>query len=99
MKKAKRKYRRKVDRGMKGSGEIDFEKKTIRVNPKKEELLDTIIHEETHRKNPKKKEKWVKKKTDKVEKKLTIRKAINLLEKYKKKKKPKKKRTSHYRKD
>jgi len=83
MKKAE--FTRKVDTKMRNYGEIDYQKKQIRVNPKKRDLLNTIVHEEEHRKHPKKTEKQTKKRTAKVESKLTIKKAIKLLSKYDKK--------------
>ncbi len=56
-------YTRKVDRKLKYFGEIDFDKNVIKVNPKKGDLVNTIIHEEIHRKNPKMKGKNIVKKT------------------------------------
>lgn len=81
------KYKRKVDTKMRDYGETDFEKKQIRVNPKKRDLLNTIIHEELHRQYPEKPEKWIQKKTEKKEKDLTIPRAIELLQRYKRGKK------------
>lgn len=78
-------YKRKVDRRMRYYGECDFENKTIKVNPKKGDLLNTIIHEELHRKHPEKSEKWVKDKSKKIERGLTVNKAAKLLGKYIKK--------------
>jgi len=57
------------DKRMRWSGDIDYEKKIIRVNPSKKknkkpgDILDTIIHEETHRLHPKMWEKTVRKET------------------------------------
>lgn len=76
-------YKRRVDKKMKDSGETDFNKKSIRVNPKKGGLLNTILHEELHRTNPNKPEKWVAKKAKTQEEKLTVPKAIKLLKRYK----------------
>ena len=76
-------YKREVDRRMHDFGETDFETKKIRVNPRKGDLINTVIHEELHRKFPNKPEKWVQKKSKKKESELTISKAINLLKKYK----------------
>ena len=56
-----------TDNKLRGAyGETDYEKQRIRVNKKKhkkdkELLLDTIVHEEIHKKHPKMKEKNVKK--------------------------------------
>ena len=54
-------YRRKVNTRMKNYGDIDFENKEIRVNPRHGDLLNTILHEEAHRKFPEKGERWIKK--------------------------------------
>ncbi len=83
----KKGFTRVVDRRMRSFGEIDFQKKRIRVNPKKGDLLNTIIHEELHKKYPDKSEKWVKKKTFEQEKKLGIAQAQKILDKYKRKRK------------
>lgn len=62
-------WTRKVDNKMRAFGETDLKKKTIRINKKKSkkskpgEVIDTIVHEEMHRKHPKMKEKTVRKKT------------------------------------
>jgi len=82
MAKKKRGYARKVDKKMRDYGEIDFEKKSIRVNPKKGDLINTIVHEEVHRKYPFKPEAWVKKRADKEEKSLNLGEAIQLIKKY-----------------
>ncbi len=76
------KYKRVQDRKMKDAGEINFEKRKIRVNPAKGDLLNTIIHEELHRRFPDKPEKWINKQAKKKEKELTVAKAIKLLHKY-----------------
>ena len=67
-------FTRKIDTKMKSFGDIDLEKKIIRVNPHKGELINTILEEEEHRKNPNLTEKVAKKKAFNKEKKLTIRK-------------------------
>lgn len=61
-------WKYKVDNKLRAFGEIDYDRKTIRVNKKKNrkhggagELLDTIVHELAHRDHPKMKEKNVKK--------------------------------------
>lgn len=58
-------------------------KKDNQSKSKKRGVIRYYIHEELHAKNWDKPEKWIRKKTDKVEQKLTISKAINLLKKYK----------------
>lgn len=87
----KKKYTRKVDNKMRKFGEIDYEKKEIRINPKKGDLINTILHEENHRKDPKLSEKKIIKKTEKQEKNLGISNAIKLLKRYKPDKKKTKK--------
>lgn len=66
----KKKYRRIVDNRMKWYGETDTDKKIIKVNKRKSknkpthkkrhpEVLDTIVHEETHARHPEMHEKTV----------------------------------------
>ena len=67
-------YKRVIDNKMKDYGEIDEKKKVIRIRKKpfktkkwkKGEVLDSIVHEETHRKHPKMLEKTVYKKAKKA---------------------------------
>ena len=40
------------DTQMRAFGDIDYRKKIIRVNPTKGDLVNTILHEEMHRKHP-----------------------------------------------
>jgi len=82
---AYRKVTRKVDRRMHDSGEFDTKKLSIRVNPRKGDLINTIIHEELHRKKPNLTEKQVRKKAKKEESMITINQAVKLLEKYERK--------------
>ena len=84
--KKKRGYARKVDKKMRDYGEIDFENKSIRVNPKKGDLINTIVHEETHRKYPDKPEKWIRKRAKKEEMSLTLGQATELIKKYQRRK-------------
>jgi hypothetical protein len=81
----RKKYKRIVDTRMHDAGEIDFEKKQIRVNPRKGDLINTIVHEELHRKYPDKPEKWIRKKSKKEEASLTIAGAVKLLKKFQEK--------------
>lgn len=74
----------RVNKRLKWYGEADDKKKLIQVNPKKGDLINTIVHEELHRKNWKLTEKEVDKKAKEEEQKLSIAKAIKLLKKYKK---------------
>ena len=67
--KSKKAWERIKDNRMRWHGDIDYEKKIIRVNkakkknPKKGEIINTIVHEETHRLHPKMWEKTVDKET------------------------------------
>lgn len=75
-------WKRKIDRRMKSYGDIDENERVIRVNPKKGQLLNTIIHEELHRRFTEMTEKEIDKKAKKIEQRLTIKRAIQLLKKY-----------------
>ena len=81
--KKKTDYRRKIDRRMHDYGEIDERKKTIRVNPRKGDFLNTVIHEEMHRVYPDLSERQIRKKTARKESKMSVGQMINLLSKYK----------------
>lgn len=73
---------RKVDRSMHDYGEIDYDKQVIRVNPRKGDLVNTIVHEELHRKYPDWSERKVKKESKKEEQSLSISQVQRLLKKY-----------------
>ena len=75
-------YKRVVDKRMRDYGEIDYSKKLIRVNPKKGDLINTIVHEELHRAYPDKSESWVRKQSRKKESSLTMSQAVNIMKKY-----------------
>ena len=77
-----KKFKNKIDKKMRCAGETDYEKKLIRVNPRKRELLNTIIHENLHKKYPDKPETWIKKQSKVVESKLTPGRAVSLLKKF-----------------
>jgi hypothetical protein len=79
------KFKRVVDTRMHNAGEIDESKKLIRVNPRKGDLINTIIHEELHKQHWDKPEKWIKKKASEQEKSLTIAGAVKLLKKFQEK--------------
>lgn len=81
------KYSRRIDTKMKSYGDIDDKKKIIRVNPKKGDLINTILHEEEHRRDMKANEKIIKKRALKREKSLSINKADHLLQMYSPKRK------------
>lgn len=68
----------KIDDKMKYFGDTDFDKKLIRVNKtmnrtkgSQGELLDTIVHEESHVNHPKMKEKNIQKLAGKLTKKMS----------------------------
>ena len=69
------KFKRTTSDRMRSFGDIDLEKRHIRINKKKSKspegkkqggVLDTIVHEETHRKHPEMHEKTVRKETKKA---------------------------------
>ena len=78
----KKKVTREVNTKLRHCGDADTDKRKIRVNPKKGDLINTCIHEEMHLKHPKMSEKKIKKKTKTKEGKLRIKGAINLLKKW-----------------
>jgi hypothetical protein len=80
--KKKKKYSRKIDTKMKDYGDIDEKKKIIRINPKKGDVINTILHEEEHQKDMKAGEKVIKKRALKKEKSLSVNDSIKLLKKY-----------------
>lgn len=57
-------------------------KKHMRVNPKKGELVNTIIHEIEHIKHPKMSEQNIRKQTNKAERKMSIPQQIKLLRRF-----------------
>lgn len=87
----RKKYTKIVSRKLKDYGETDFNKKKIKVNPSKGDLVNTVLHEELHAKHPNKPEKWIKAKADKAEKKISVKKTVKMLKEYvpKTKSKPK----------
>jgi hypothetical protein len=60
---AQKPYTRRVDNRMRDFGRIDLDKREISVNKRKGGVLDTIVHEETHRRHPRMSEKVVRQKT------------------------------------
>lgn len=85
LRRKKFKVTRKVSRTMRSFGDFEEKKKgvVIRVNPGKGGLIDTILHEELHRKFPKMGDKDIRKRAKAQEKKLSIPGAIRLLSKFK----------------
>lgn len=71
-----KKFKRVVDNKMHAFGDTDLERGIIRVNKSKRknknpgDIIDTIVHEETHRKHPAMHERTVRKKTKTLVKKL-----------------------------
>jgi len=94
-------YKRIVDNKMKSYGDIDLDKKIIRINKDKSkknplfklpvnryaskypDILDSIVHEEQHRKYSKMTEKEVDKKTKELVQELSRRRKQQLYNKYK----------------
>lgn len=74
--KSNKEWKRIIDNKMRLYGETDHNKKKIRINKKKAkrsgsgELLDSIVHEELHRKHPKMRERTVQKKATRQIKKM-----------------------------
>lgn len=93
MKKKQKKWKRIVDNKMRDYGEIDDVKKVIRIRKKpfktghwkKDEVMDTVVHEEMHKNHPKMHEKTIDKKTKKMLKKLSADYKRKILSRYKKK--------------
>lgn len=83
----KKAYVYKEDKKMHSYGDIDDEKKVIRVNPAKGDVIDTILHEELHKNNPGMNEKQVSKKATLLQKKMSIKNQRNLLSNFLRKKK------------
>lgn len=60
-------WKRKIDNKMCSYGEIDYDKKVIRINTSKKknkekgDVIDTILHEEAHKNHPKMHEKNIRK--------------------------------------
>ena len=80
--KKKSKWKKSVDNRMRSFGDIDYEKKKIRINPKKGDVIDTVLHEWAHQQFPNKTEKQVKKIALEKNKELSLRKKVELLKEY-----------------
>jgi len=82
------KWTRKVDNKMRWHGDIDEDKKIIRVNksPSKNkmpgEILDTIVHEEMHRIHPQMHEKTIRTETKHKIKSMSQKEKNKLYSKY-----------------
>lgn len=79
MPKRKIAYKYKVDKQMRWYGYCDFENMEIKINTAKGDVINTIIHEELHRKHPNWPEKRVVQESKRVESRLTIKQARDLL--------------------
>jgi hypothetical protein len=60
-------------------GETRFDEEKIVINPKRGDVVNTIIHERIHEKNPEMSEREVIKKSGEVEASLSLRESANLL--------------------
>ena len=82
--------KRIVDNRMRNHGDFDPERKVIRVNKSRKmnkrrgEVIDTIVHEEMHRAHPKMRERTVRKKTKKKVRKLSVGQKQRFYNKFKK---------------
>ncbi len=79
MPKRKIAYKYKIDKTLKIYGYCDWDNKEIVINPAKGGLIDTIIHEELHRKHPYWSERKVIAKTKKIESRMSVKQARDLL--------------------
>jgi len=77
-----KKWKKSVDNRMRSFGDIDYEKKKIRINPKKGDVIDSIIHENLHKTYPNMTEKQIKNKAAQKNKELSLRKKVELLKEY-----------------
>ena len=75
-------WTKKVDNRMRTFGDIDYDTKKIRINPKKGDVVDTILHEEAHKRFPNKTEKQIKKIALEKNKEISLRRKVELLKKY-----------------
>lgn len=78
----KHKWTRDVDKRMKSFGDIDYEKKKIRINPAKGDVLDTVAHEELHRIYPNKTEKQIRELAKKRIRSTSLKQKVESLKKY-----------------
>jgi hypothetical protein len=84
MPKGKR-YAYKEDKHMHAFGDIDYEKKIIRINPTKGDLVNTILHEEMHRKHPDMPHRTLKKKVKQKIARMDVKAQMKVLKKFLKK--------------
>jgi len=77
-KKTKKLFRFKKSSKMRSDGDIDFDKKIIRINETRSKkhkggIIDTIVHEDMHRLHPRMSEKNIRKKTTARIKRMSIK--------------------------
>ena len=75
-------WKKSIDNKMRTFGDINYEKKKIRINPKKGDVIDSIIHENLHKTYPNMTEKQIKNKAAQKNKELSLRKKVELLKEY-----------------
>ena len=80
--KKKSKWKKSVDNRIRTFGDIDYEKKKIRINPKKGDVVDTIAHENFHRLYPNKTEKQIKTLAKEKIRTTSLRQKIEMLKEY-----------------
>jgi hypothetical protein len=78
-------YAYKEDKHMHAFGDIDYEKKIIRINPTKGDLVNTILHEEMHRKHPDMPHRTLKKKVKQKIARMDVKAQMKVLKKFLKK--------------
>jgi len=75
----------KEDKHMHEFGDIDYQKKIIRINPTKGDLVNTILHEEMHRKHPGMSHRTLNKKVQKKIARMDVKAQLKVLKKFLKK--------------
>jgi hypothetical protein len=81
----RKRYAYKEDKHMHAFGEIDYEKRIIRINPTKGDLVNTILHEEMHRKHPDMPHRTLKKKVKVKIARMDVKAQMKVLKKFLKK--------------
>jgi hypothetical protein len=85
-------YTYKENKHIRAFGDIDYKKKIIRVNPTKGDLVDTILHEEMHRKHPDMPHRILNKKVKKKIARMDVKAQMKELKKFLKKTKVKRRK-------
>lgn len=73
-------YKYQINKRIRWYGTCDYDNQVITINPAKGDVINTIIHEDLHRKHPSWNEKRVIDETKKVETRLTIKQSRDLLD-------------------